>query len=322
MKEIGPHSAKLRIVETSRRPNLNVALLVTLLFALVAGGCAEQALNEPARDEQSEGEEVVLVGAGDIARCEEPHDEATAGLIEDIPGTVFTLGDNAYQRATKSDFEECYDPSWGRFKDRTRPAAGNHEYAMPRAKPHFEYFGEAAGEPGKGYYSYNIGTWHVVVLNSNCSEIDGGCMPGSPQERWLRADLEANRSACTLAYFHHPRFASGEKYGDQLSVRPFWKALYDHGADVVLSAHEHNYERFAPQTPHGELDGSGGIRQFVVGTGGGKLYGFGEPRPNSQVRESTYGVLKLTLLPESYEWKFVPTEGDAFVDAGSDRCVP
>ena len=253
-----------------------------------------------------------MVGAGDIARCEEPHDEATARLVEDIPGTVFTLGDNAYQRATRSDFENCYDPSWGQFKDRTRPAAGNHEYAMPEAGPYFDYFGAAAGEPGKGYYSYDLGSWHIVVLNSNCAEVEGGCMPDSPQERWLRADLEANRSACTLAYFHHPRFASGEEHGDQLSSRPFWRALYDHGADVVLSAHEHNYERFAPQTPDGELDKSGGIRQFVVGTGGGQLYGFDEPRPNSQVRQGdTHGVLKLTLLPESYDWEFVPVERGA-----------
>ena len=313
---------RLRTTETHHRKIANLTLLTVLLFVLLAGGCAG-----PGRDstsgETTRNKEAVLVGAGDIARCEEPGDEATAKLIEDIPGTVFTLGDNAYQRATKSDFENCYEPSWGKFKERTKPAAGNHEYAMPEAGPYFDYFGDVAGEPGKGYYSYDRGAWHIIVLNSNCAEVEGGCMPGSPQEQWLRADLEANRSACTLAYFHHPRFASGEEHGDQLSSRPFWRALYDHGADVVLSAHEHNYERFAPQTPDGELDESGGIRQFVVGTGGGQLYGFDEPRPNSQVRKSgIYGVLKLTLLPESYDWEFVPVEGKASVDAGSDRCVP
>lgn len=265
---------------------------------------------------------MVLVGAGDIARCDGEGDEATARLLEDIPGTVFTLGDNAYQKGSRSDFAECYDPSWGRHKDRTRPAVGNHEYATPGAEAHFDYFGDAAGNPERGYYSYDLGAWHIVVLNSNCSEVEGGCTPGSPQERWLRADLKASESECTLAYFHHPRFSSGEEYGDHLSVRPFWRALYDHGADVVLSAHEHSYERFAPQTPDGEPDSSRGIRQFVVGTGGGQLYGFDEARPNSQARNSdTLGVLKLTLRPGRYEWEFVPVEGGSFRDSGTGRCV-
>ena len=300
----------------------NVTLLAALILILVVGGCAGSGGGNTASSEKTQSRKAILVGAGDIARCEEPHDEATADLIEDIPGTVFTLGDNAYQRATKSDFEECYDPTWGKFKKRTKPAAGNHEYAMPGAEPYFDYFGDAAGDPEKGYYSYNRGAWHIVVLNSNCSEVEGGCMPGSPQEQWLRKDLEANRSACTLAYFHHPRFASGEEHGNQLSARPFWRALYDHGADVVLSAHEHNYERFARQTPDGKLDETNGIRQFVVGTGGGQLYGFDEPRPNSQVRQAnTYGILKLTLRPGAYDWEFVPVEEGVSVDAGTDRCV-
>ena len=268
------------------------------------------------------GEEAVLVGAGDIARCDGEGDEATARLLDNIPGTVFTLGDNAYQRGSRSDFEECYDSSWGQYKARTKPAVGNHEYATSGAEGYFEYFGARAGDRERGYYSYNLAAWHVVVLNSNCSELEDGCVPGSAQEKWLRADLKKHRSACTLGYFHHPRFSSGEEYGDHLSVRPFWRALYDYNADVVLSAHEHNYERFAPQTPDGEPAPQRGIRQFVVGTGGAEQYGFDEAKANSEVRRSGIpGVLKLTLRPESYDWEFVPVKGDAFRDSGSDGCV-
>lgn len=261
------------------------------------------------------------MGAGDIARCEDSGDEATAKLLDGIPGTVFTLGDSAYQRGTPSEFEDCYGTSWGRHKARTKPAVGNHEYATSGAEGHFGYFGESAGDPSKGYYSYDRGAWHVVVLNSNCRRV-GGCGPGSRQEEWLRSDLEADNSACTLAYFHHPRFSSGEEYGDHQSVRPFWKALYEDRADVVLSAHEHSYERFAPQDPQGKSDPENGIRQFVVGTGGGELYGFGRARPNSEVRGAgSLGVLKLTLREAGYDWAFVPIAGADFRDSGSDRCV-
>lgn len=267
-------------------------------------------------------ERAVLVGAGDIARCDDDGDEATGRLLEGIPGTVFTLGDNAYQRGSVNDFERCYDPSWGKHRARTRPAPGNHEYATPGAAGYFGYFGPSAGDRGKGYYSYDLGAWHVVVLNSNCSEVEGGCAQGSPQEKWLRVDLERSRSGCTLAYFHHPRFSSGKEHGGHLSVKPFWRALYDHEADVVLSAHEHNYERFAPQTPGGEPDPTRGIRQFVVGTGGAELYGFGEADPNSQVRNArALGLLKMTLRPQGYSWEFVPVAGETFRDAGTDGCV-
>lgn len=302
-----------------------LALLAGGLVACRSGGesgAADTTGAETTGEARGGGEKpAVLVGAGDIARCDGEDDEATARIIEDVPGTVFTLGDNAYEEATEKEFAECYDPSWGRFKDRTRPAVGNHEYAFPGAEGHFSYFGEAAGEPGRGYYSYRAGDWKVIVLNSNCSEVEGGCMADSPQDEWLRAELESSDAACTLAYFHHPRYSSGEEYGDDLGVRPFWKALYEHGADVVMSAHEHSYERFAPQDPFGNADPEG-IRQFVVGTGGGLLYGFDEPRPNSEVRKSgVHGVLKLTLHESSYDWEFLPVEGETFEDSGTGRCV-
>jgi len=258
----------------------------------------------------------VIVGAGDIAKCAHQGDEATAKLLDNIGGTVITLGDNVYENGTATEFANCYGPSWGRHKDRTRPAAGNHEYNTPDAAGYFGYFGARAGEPSKGYYSYNKGSWHIVVLNSNCWEVS--CAEGSAQERWLEADLAASPSKCTLAYFHYPRFSSS---GNQPSVAPFWKDLYEAGAEVVLNGHAHNYERFAPQRPDGTLDGDRGIREFVVGTGGAHHHSFGTIKPNSQVRNATaYGVLKLTLHSGSYEWKFKPVAGKTFTDSGTKVC--
>lgn len=257
----------------------------------------------------------VLVGAGDIAVCGNSGDDQTANLIDDIPGIVFTAGDNAYPNGTPDNFTNCYGASWGRHKARTRPAPGNHEYNTFGAAGYFGYFGSAAGDPAKGYYSYEAGPWHVVVINSNVS-----MSAGSPQEQWLRADLEANQTRCTLAYWHHPRFSSGVEHGSSTVPQAIWQALYDGGADVVIAAHDHLYERFAPQTPSGELDMSRGIRAFVVGTGGAGLYNFGSPEPNSEVRyNSTAGVLKLTLFQDRYEWRFIPTSG-SFTDNGSASC--
>jgi len=262
----------------------------------------------------------VLVGAGDIASCAQTGDLATAALLGRIRGTVFTLGDNAYMTGSPADYAACYGPTWGRFKSRTHPAAGNHEYyASPVAAGYFGYFGSRAGPRGKGYYSYDLGAWHVVVLNSDCGAV-GGCGAGSPEERWLRADLAAHPVACTLAYWHVPRFSSGALYGNDAGYQPFWQALYDAGADVVLSGHEHVYERFAPQTPAGKPDPAFGIRQFTVGTGGEDHYGFGTPLPTSQVRNATsFGVLQLTLHAGSYSWRFVPA-GGTFTDQGTASC--
>jgi len=267
---------------------------------------------------------VVLVGAGDIASCALGSDEATAKLldavVETIPSaTVFTLGDNAYYRGSALEFGNCYVPTWGRHKARTRPAVGNHEYLWGSgALPYYTYFGEQAGPRGKGYYSYNAGTWHVVVLNSNCREVS--CEEGSEQERWLRADLAANPSRCTLAYWHHPRFSSGE-HGNTVAVTPLWKALQDSGAEVVLTGHEHHYERFAPQDAEGNPDPQTGLRQFIVGTGGISLRTIAQVKANSEVRSAqNHGVLRLDLKEQGYEWKFLPVAGGTFSDSGSGDC--
>ena len=223
-----------------------------------------------------------MVAAGDIAGCDTTGDEATAALVDTMPGTVAALGDLVYENATASDFAACYTPSWGRFKARTRPAAGNHEYNTPGAAPYYAYFGAAAGDPAKGYYSYDAGSWHVVVLNSNCGGV-GGCDDNSPQVSWLRADLAAHPSFCTLAYWHHPRFSSGQ-IGSDAMTDAFWDALYAARADLVLVGHDHDYERFAPQTPKGVADAKLGLREFVVGTGGRIHFVMRTPIANSEVR--------------------------------------
>jgi len=259
-----------------------------------------------------------MVGAGDIAHCSTTTDEATAKLLDGISGTVFTLGDNVYNSGTSAEFANCYNPTWRRHKARTKPAVGNHEYLTSGASGYFNYFGAAAGDPKKGYYSYDRGVWHVIVLNSNCSNVS--CAVGSPQEQWLRADLSAHPNKCTLAYFHAPLYSSGQ-YGNSTYVRPFWEALYKANADVVLSGHEHDYERFAPQNPYGAFDSARGIREFVVGTGGTYLRPFGTIKPNSQSRNaSAHGVLKLTLNSSGYAWKFVPVAGKTFTDSGTASC--
>jgi hypothetical protein len=260
----------------------------------------------------------VFVGAGDIADCSRPQDEATAQLLDNIPGTVFTVGDNAYPIGSAANFTNCYEPTWGRHKARTRPAVGDNEYDTPGAAGHFNYFGAAAGDPDKGYYSYDLGAWHIIVLNSNCSQV-GGCEPDSPQGQWLQADLAANPSSCILAIHHEPLFSSS---GGDSDLRDFWVPLYEAGADIVLSGHRHNYERFAQQNPDGVADPGRGIRQFVVGTGGASLSSFGSTAPNSQVRNNnTHGVLKLTLHPTSYDWQFIPIAGQTFTDSGSTSCI-
>ena len=266
------------------------------------------------------GQPATLIAAGSIASCRSKGDEATAFLVGRIAGTVATLGDNVYPNGTPQDFAACYNPSWGRFKARTLPSAGNREYNTPGAAGYFGYFGPAAGDPTKGYYSYELGTWHVVVLNSNCRAV-GGCQAGSPQEQFLRADLAANRKACTLAYWHHPRFSSTVPGGETEAYRPFWQALYDAGAEIVLTAHGRNYERFAPQTPAGSVDAQRGIRQFIVGSGGVGHSRAGLPVANSEVRnDDTFGVLRLTLDRSGYDWQFVPEQGKTFSDSGSGNC--
>jgi hypothetical protein len=263
----------------------------------------------------------VLVGAGDIAACDSDGDEQTAALLDHIPGTVFTLGDNAYPDGSATDFAQCYGPTWGRHKARTRPVLGNHEYHTEKAAGYFGYFGAAAGDNARGYYSYDVGGWHVVVLNSTCAAIDEGCRAGSPEERWLRADLTANGKRCTVAMWHHPIFTSGRTHGPAPATLPLFQALYDGGVEVLLTAHNHQYERFAPQTPAGLRDDARGVREFVVGTGGAFHYAFGPQAPNSEVRNAdTFGVLQLTLHARSYDWRFVPAAGGSFTDSGRASC--
>lgn len=271
---------------------------------------------------QSSASDPVLVGAGDIASCDDlAGAEATAKLIDSIPGTVFAAGDLAYPDGSEEQFAKCYGPTWGRFKDRTRPTPGNHEYHSSGASAYARYFGAAAGEPTKAYYSYDLGTWHIIVLNSECTQV-GGCDAASPQGRWLQQDLAQHHAACTLAYFHKPLFSSGLAHGNDSQMKPVWTLLYTAGADIVIGGHDHDYERFAPQDPEGKADSRRGIREFVVGTGGKNSHRiFGFPKPNSEVRNAnTFGVLKLTLHPSSYDWEFVPEAGKSFRDSGKGQC--
>ena len=279
----------------------------------------------------------VVAAAGDIScdprspnlrnkvpgTCE---DRATSDLLLTRPlEAVLTLGDHQYERNTLAAFRERYDVSWGRVKSITHPTVGNHEYLTPNAMGYFDYFNGPgrtigrAGRRGEGWYSYDVGTWHLVVLNSNCDEV-GGCGPGSPQLAWLQADLAAHPAQCTLAYWHHPRFSSG-KPGSNDRSDAFWRALYDAGAELALSGHSHDYERFAPQTPDAVRDDARGIRQIVSGTGGKNNYPFGTIRANSEVRDArTHGVLLLTLRPGGYDWQFEPVPGRTLRDAGSTAC--
>jgi hypothetical protein len=270
------------------------------------------------------------VSAGDIAGCDTLGDEATALLLDQYPNAVVTsLGDHTYENGALAEFQNCYDPTWGRSKARTRPIVGNHEYNTPNAAGYYTYFntqlsafGTAATDPARGYYSYDLGSWHVVALNSNCSEV-GGCDAGSAQEQWLRADLAAHPATCTLGLIHHPRFSSGGSHGNIGEMQAFWQALYDYNAELVLGGNDHDYERFAPQTPTGLLDVARGLSQFVVGTGGRGFYLFanGILKANSEVRrDDTFGVLKLQLHAGSYEWEFVPEAGKSFRDFGSRAC--
>jgi hypothetical protein len=263
-------------------------------------------------------ESVVLVGAGDIANCKvgDGH-KATADVLDTIPGTVFTLGDHAYPRGSKKSFEECYDISWGRHKERTRPSPGNHDLISNNGRAYYDYFGDAAGPRGLGYYSYRLGAWHIIVLNS-----DLPMTRNSRQVSWLRKDLADNPSTCTLAYWHVPMFSSGA-HGDQPELIDTWRVLHKAGVDVVVNGHDHDYERFAPQDPNGDPDPERGIREFVVGTGGAGVYRFKKLAKNSEVRHwQSYGVIKFTLHPGSYDWEYVIADGKPFEDKGSAQCVP
>jgi hypothetical protein len=254
----------------------------------------------------------VLVGAGDIAGCPSTYkDEATAKLLDGIAGTVFTLGDNVYPNGTAAEFTNCYGPSWGRHRARTRPAIGNHEYNVGGAG-YFGYFGTRARPAGRAYYSYNLGSWHIVVLDSERNLTE--------QATWLKADLAANPRRCTMAYWHKPVFTTGD-LPPAVSMKPLFTILYNAGADVVLAGHNHIYERFYPQDPAGRADWARGIRTFVVGTGGAPLLTLKATTPNLQVRQNTaHGVLKFSLYSNRYKWDFIPVPGKTFRDSATNWC--
>jgi acid phosphatase type 7 len=265
------------------------------------------------------GETVTLSGAGDIARCDGTDDEATAALLDELPGFVFTTGDNAYGSGSERDFAECYAPSWGRHRERTFPVLGNHDFETATAAGYFGFFGERGGDPRAGWYSVDLGDWRLLVLASNCNEV-GGCGPESDQGRWLAAELDRSPETCTIALWHAPLFSTGW-HGPSPSVKPLWDQLYAAGVELVVNGHEHDYERFVPLDPGGTPDVERGIRQIIVGTGGAELRQFERDDPNSEVRDaSTHGVLRLELDPGRYAWSFIPVQSGGFTDSGSDTC--
>lgn len=292
-----------------------LALLVVILTATCRSGPDSPIRPSviPVFQPSGTSEEHVLVGAGDIGWCGSPGVAETARLLDRIPGTIFTTGDNAYPSGTARQFAECYEPTWGRHKARTSPSPGNHDYETPGARGYFDYFGSRAGPPGAGYYSYELGSWHVMSLSS---DVPAG--PGSAQLEWLRADLLRRSALCSIAYWHDPVFSSGPN-GNQPQMREVWRVLSEFGVDIVIAGDDHDYERFAPQDADGSPDPVSGIRQFIVGTGGAPLYAFGPARPNSEVRISAWGVLKLTLRSSSYSWEFIQTAG-GIGDSGVDAC--
>ncbi|MDQ1635249.1 MAG: hypothetical protein QOJ32_2058, partial [Frankiaceae bacterium] len=300
-------------------PNVVNGTASSYAVVAVASTGATSPASTPATATPKASGDPVLVGAGDIAACDGTGDDQTAAVLDKTPGTVFTLGDNAYQDGTAAEFANCYDPTWGRAKVRTHPLPGNHDYQTAGATGYYGYFGAAAGDPAKGWYSYDLGRWHIVVLNSECSEI-GGCGAGSPEEVWLKSDLAAHASSNILALWHEPRWDSVTAYtAPDTRSQAFWNDLYAAGADLVLNGHSHLYERFAPQTPTGVRDDARGLTQITVGSGGENHHAFsGAAAPNSLVHNSdTYGVLKLTLRPTSYSYQFLPVAGSTFTDSGT-----
>jgi acid phosphatase type 7 len=280
----------------------------------------------------------VILAAGDIGDCTRLGDDSTAMLLDTLQGIVVPLGDDVYENGTPDEYTNCYAPTWGRHKARTRPVAGNHDYNCGQHVPglpgctspaagYFGYFGAAAGDPAKGYYTYPLDSWLVIVINTG-TDSPVNYAAGSPQEQWLRSVLASNSQQCVLAMWHHPRFSTVKDRVPLTSyTEAIWNALYEYGADLVLNGHDHAYQRFAPMRPNGTRDDAHGIRQIAVGTGGGEtLYSWADSLPahqNLEARDNhTHGVLKLTLRSGGYDWKFVPASGGAaaFTDSGSGSC--
>jgi hypothetical protein len=291
------------------------AVAVTLALLVVAPVCTTSTARGGAPRRKAK--PAVLLAAGDIADCSSDGAKLTSDLILHRSGTVAALGDNAYPSGSPRDFADCFAPTWGRFKSRIRPAIGNHEYITAGASGYFGYYGKAAHPPG-AYYSYRLGSWHVVVINSECAYI-GGCGPGSGELNWLRSDLARHPARCTLAYWHEPRFSSGP-HGPNPAMQPIWAALAKAGADVVLSGHDHLYQRFAPLDASGRMS-SKGIREFVVGTGGGSHYSAERVSLGSRkIITNTWGVLRLVLRAGGYSWQFLSAPSGKVLDSGSSSC--
>jgi hypothetical protein len=314
MPFVGAGGIPCTIDATEKEIHVLKAVFTVSAFVLIVMVGRARLASQP----QNSDESVVLVGAGDIANCDLLGGaRATAALLDEIEGTIFTLGDHAYPRGTARQFKDCYEPTLGRHKARTRPTLGNHDIATLQGRPYFEYFGDNAGPSGRGYYSYNLGAWHIISLNGT-AVIDGR----SPQAEWLREDLAAHPTDCVLAYWHIPLFSSGP-HGGSPEMKEAWKILYEQGADVVVNSHDHLYERFAPLNANGKPDPERGIRLFLVGTGGGGVYKLKKLAPHSEVQDnSTYGVLKFTLSKGRYDWQFIPMAGQKFTDSGSGVCSP
>lgn len=252
---------------------------------------------------------VKLLAVGDIGSCEGQADEAVAELAGRLRGEIALLGDIAYDSGTPEQFAECFDPAWSPLRDRLHPTPGNHDYQTEDAAGYFEYFGDAAGTPGEGWYTWEHGAWQLLAINSICEPV-GGCGPDSPQVDWIETTLAETDASCTLAYFHHPRYSSG-KHGDAPFMEPIWQALVDGGIDLTLAGHDHTYERLLAD----------GVRSFVVGTGGRSLYEFEHPSPFSETRSNqAYGLLELTLREDGYDWRYITLGSSGFLDSGSGEC--
>ena len=291
------------------RPRLFFVLIMLVVLVVAAAGPVSA---EP---------RIVLV-AGDIAKgTAASGEEQTARLVERRKGLVMTVGDNAYEDGTLAEFYEHYEPTWGRFMNRTRPTPGNHDYYSPGAQGYFDYFGWRAGPRRRGYYSLKQGNWWIYALDSEVCETDVGCGPGSPQYRWLKRKLAKDNAFCSMAVFHTPLYSSG-MHGNEPRVRPLVKLLYKAGAELIVNGHEHDYERFAPARPWGKTDWKKGVQQIIVGTGGAPLRARGPKKvTHSRVFSAkAWGVLKLGLSRKSYTWKFLPVEGETFTDKGERRC--
>ena len=302
-----------------RRP---AALVVALLSTVLLWQCGGSAPSSPTPGGGGGGGggstppppqgPVQILAAGDIGECGFGAEE-TGKLLDNLNGTILALGDLAYMEGSKINFQNCYDPHWGRHQHRTKPVPGNHEYVTDRTAAGFwDYFGQLAGPRGLGYYAFTEGAWRIIGLNSEIS-----MLPGSPQQVWLRNELTTNRTTCTLAYWHRPLFTSGPNFDGRMDSRPLWDTLLEFNVEVVLNSHDHLYERFARQDASGRPSPTG-IRQFIVGTGGAHLYTPGPPQPNSEARARVYGILVLTLNSNSFQWDFA--SNSSFRDTNSGGC--